>query len=86
MRKSLCYLSQMRVESFISPAVFPVRSNLPFCIAEDGAEPLLYSDSVDKFFFDCMDASLRRVSPDAQDVREICDLNQAHLTFPVQFY
>ena len=28
------------------------------CIAEDGAEPMLYPDSVAKFFFDCIEAGL----------------------------
>jgi hypothetical protein len=37
---------------------------------------VLYSDSIVKFFFNCIDASLRDIGPDAQDVREVCDINQ----------
>ena len=43
---------------------------------------MLYSDSVNKFLVDGIDASLRDVGPDAQDVRKICDLDQAHSKLP----
>ena len=52
--------------------------------AEDGAEPILYPDGVAKFFFDCIDASLRDIRPYAQDVREICNFDHAHLALPDQ--
>ena len=43
---------------------------------------MLYPNSVAKCFFDCIDASLRSICPYAQDVREICNFDRAHLTFP----
>jgi hypothetical protein len=82
MRKPLRDLPQMRVESLISASVLPGGCNLSRCIAEDGAEPILYPNGGAKFLFDCIDASLRDIRPDAQDVREICDFDHVHLTLP----
>jgi hypothetical protein len=82
MRKPLRDLSQMRVEPLISASVLPGGRDLSRRIAEDGAEPMLYPDGGAEFFFDCIDASLRDIRPDAQDVGEICDFDHVHLTLP----
>jgi hypothetical protein len=69
----------MRVEPVISAFVIPSRGDLTGGIAEDGAELMLYLNGVAKLFFDRIDASLRGVCPDTQDIRKIGNLDRAHL-------
>src|SRR6516164_1869821 len=82
MRKPLCHLSQMRVEPLISAFVLPGRSDLLNRIAEDGTKSMLYSNSITKFILGCIDASLRHISPHAQQVRKIGNFDHAHRTLP----
>lgn len=84
MRKPLRRLSQMRIEPVIFSSVIPCRGDLPGRIAEDGAKLVFYINGIAKLFFDGIDASLRSVCPDAQDIREICNLDRAHLIFSEQ--
>ena len=58
MRKPQRHLSQMRVEPYIPASVVPSRGNLLRCIAENGAEPLIYPNIRSKLFFDSADAGL----------------------------
>src|SRR5664280_1983291 len=81
MRKPRRHLSQMRVEPVIFAFVSPGGGDLAGGIAEHRAELMLYPNGIAEFFFDCTDASLRDVCPDAQDIREIGNLDRAHFTF-----
>src|SRR5215470_11029246 len=80
MRKSICDLSQMRVEPFISAFVPPGRSDFPVGIAEHRTKSMLYSYRVTKFILRCIDASLRDICPHAQYVRKIGNFDHAHGT------
>src|SRR5665213_3100732 len=75
MRKPLRNFSQMCVEPLIPASVVPGRGDLLWCIAEDGAESLCYLDIVTKRFLNCIDAGLWRICPDAQNIREIFNLD-----------
>ena len=75
------YLPQMRVEPLVTALVLPRRIYLLDSVAEDGAKPMLNGDRVTKFAFDRVDARLRHVRPNAQDVRKVLDLDFAHLAF-----
>src|SRR5450631_2194305 len=71
----------MRVEPLIFAPVFPGRGYLPRCIAENRTKLRLNPNCVAKSCFDFIDASLRDICPDAQNVREIRNLDHAHLAF-----
>ena len=86
MRKPFGHLPHMRVKPVISTFVFPAQRDLARCVAEDGAELMLYSNLVAKFFIHGIDASLRRVCPDAQNIGEIGNLDRAHSTFSKHIY
>ncbi len=45
---------------------------------------MFHINGIAKLLFDGIDASLRGVCPDAQDIGEICNLDCAHLTFSEQ--
>src|SRR5262249_27109410 len=80
MRKSICDLSQMHVEPFISAFVPPGRSDFPVGIAEHRTKSMLYSYGVTKFILRRIDARLRDICPHAQYVRKIGNFDYAHGT------
>src|SRR5580704_8373441 len=79
MRKLAGGLAQMCIEAGIAAFVFPRRVDLGGGVAEHRAEAVLDAHSVAEFFFDGVDAHLRDVGPDAEDVRKILDLDDAHV-------
>ena len=72
------HLPQMRVEPLVSAFLIPCRIDFLDRIAEDGTEPMLDADRAREFFFDGVDAHLRDIGPDAQDVREMLYFDDAH--------
>src|SRR5487761_455417 len=80
-RKPRRDLPQMRVEPVIFAFALPGRGDLAGGIAEHRAELMLYPNGIAEFFSHCAHASLRDVCPDAQDIREICNLDYAHPAF-----
>jgi hypothetical protein len=79
MRKLAGGLAQMCIEAGIAAFVLPCRVDLGGGVAEHRAEAVLDAHSVAEFFFDGVDAHLRDVGPDAEDVRKILDLDDAHV-------
>src|SRR5664279_340970 len=77
------HLTQMRIEPVIATFIIPARRHLAGCIAEHKAELMFYPNGVAKLPFDCIQASLRGVCPDTQDIREICNPDHAHPVFPL---
>ena len=69
---------QMGVEARIAAFVFPRRCDLCGGVAEHRAKALLDAHRVTEFLFDGVDACLRDVGPDAQDVGKVLDLDGAH--------
>jgi hypothetical protein len=75
MRESLRNFPQVRIEAIVSAPILPGGRDLPICVSEDRAEPVFYPDRIAILLFDGLYAGLRCVGPDAQEVREIRDLN-----------
>src|SRR5215467_8158046 len=85
MRELAGDLAQMRVEAGIATFFFPRRVDLTGGVTEYRAETMLDTHPYAKFFFNGIDGCLRDVSPDAQDVRKMFDLDNAHDRTP-QFW
>src|SRR5579859_1519499 len=78
MRKSRSHLPQMRVKPVIFALVVPSSGDFAGGITEDRTKLMLNPHSVAECIFNLIDPSLRDVRPNAQNVREICNLDCAH--------
>ncbi|KUO64191.1 MAG: hypothetical protein APF80_17385 [Alphaproteobacteria bacterium BRH_c36] len=73
----------MGIKAAVSTAVFPTGGYLTLSISENGAEAVVETNSVAMLLLHCIDAGLRYIGPNAQNVGEVGDFNGFHFLLPL---